>query len=290
MDDEQRARELGSWLGSVPSLIAPIARQACLRLLARRGRVPGEGLRSHPLGRALLEGVAQGAGGDEQEREEAAERARRSLEHGLMAARVEARLGLEAAGRLSPWQLEHLVHVPGAHLDLLAAWLRAHPRRIEGLVPLRRLIRRLVAAQGGAPAPQGQGRLEDSLFRRALRNVVRAEGLIGELTGQEVALYLGPPGLAEKLGLELASGLGPPPAGAEGERSAPAEPEATTLEEPAAEGEPDSALPPLRSLATICSSPASAAFARLRAWCRRMAPLLTPSLQERLLLPLPPPA
>jgi hypothetical protein len=280
MDDAAEAAALGGWWAALPPILQPLARHASVALLARHPS-PAGGLRSHPLGPALLEGVAAGAEGGEEPAQDAAERMRRSLAHGLSAARVTALLGPVAAACISPHLLEWLEGESAGLLNALAEDLRRRPRRIHGLHPLIQLLHRLDPERERGPPGGTRGRPEDLLAQRIDRGIKRIEGDLELLTGTRQCLYLGPPGLAGALGLSLA-GCPEPVEGAQGTPAALEEPRASAAPAPL----PPAERPPVRASAP----PRLAVLIRLQAWCRRMFPLLTPSLQERLLLPLPPPA
>jgi hypothetical protein len=260
-------------LGWLPPILAPLARSRCVATLHAAAPDHTGGLRSHPLGPAMLAGVEDAAAlTDDEGREALRDRTRRKLERGVRTAWVTARLGPVAADCLSAGLLESLRAEPEWLLDALAAELRRRPRTIVGLSVLRRLLGRLDPARPDGPTTGAPRRAEDLLFDRLQSTLRKLEAQATELTGQKVCVYLGPPGLAPALAL------------AEGRLLKRALPDREPFEDQAGpptllERSPSNAAPP----PTTPALPAG--LVRLRAWCRRMLPLLTPFLQERLLLP-----
>jgi hypothetical protein len=264
------AAALGAWLGSSPPILAPLARRACVRALAESYEPDAGGIACHPDGPALLDAVESANPDDD-----ARERARRSLEHGLKAAWVEGKLGPVAAACFSAHLRELLASEEPRTLEALRLDLEQRPRPIKGLYPLQRLLRR-VAPWRAPRAEQAERRPEDLLFLRIERGAARLEESIEAATGERVKVWLGPmdavapegfveafelrPGVKEKRrgGLHVLPFL--LPLGVSREIT-PTEP------------------PPSPS------QPSPPATRHLQRWCRRVAPLLTPSLRERLLLP-----
>ena len=258
--DRSAARALGELWGGVHPDLETLVRRDVVATLARC-EPHAAGVRTHPLGPAVLAGVEEAAG------PEAAQRARRALDRGLRAAQVASRLGPGGACGLTEDLLGHLFDVDATLLAALGADLRAHPLEHRGLRALWRRLRK-VAQRLEMPAPkEAAPRLEVPLWERTRRLAERLGSCLAELCGPGVRLYVGPEDLPALFGARALRDLTSPPVVPDG-ADPPAVPESP--EQRPARGDPRPLVPVVR---------------RLWAWGREWAPRLTPYWQERLLLP-----
>jgi hypothetical protein len=175
-------------------------------------------------------------------------------------ARVVGWLGPAAAAKVPPSLRALLAGESEATVRALAEVLERRFRPVPSAAALVEALRAADPGRAAAPALGGSPLAEAAAFAALERSVAETEARATALTGEALRVYFGPPDLPGALTAAALRAAAP----------------ARRVEEapPPAEERERAALPPWPRI-----------LVALRAWCRRLAPRLTPALRSRLLVP-----